>query len=124
MLIVRGLLISLALAGCARSGCDGGEAGRGGAESRPAASGHGPVATDRDDGSWDVVDPYCGMRLRRAEVAATFEYRGTTYSFCMTDHRDAFARDPERYLAPHGAGDAGPGASDSDVVHDHSSSDR
>ncbi len=48
------------------------------------------------------------MRLRRAEAAATAEYRGRTYYFCLRDHRDAFMRDPERYLAiPEQESDAG-----------------
>jgi YHS domain-containing protein len=55
---------------------------------------------------WEVVDPYCGMKLRRSEAAATMEHRGRTYYFCLPDHRDAFARDPDRYLSA-GAVDAG-----------------
>jgi YHS domain-containing protein len=47
---------------------------------------------------WEEVDPYCGMRLRRSEAAGTAVYRGRTYYFCLPDHRDAFMRDPDRYL--------------------------
>jgi len=55
--------------------------------------------TPSDEGEeWEVEDPYCGMRLRRSEAAATYVHRGETYFFCIRDHREAFARDPSRYL--------------------------
>lgn len=45
-----------------------------------------------------MVDPYCGMKLRPGEAAATAEYAGTTYWFCLEDHREAFLEDPEGAL--------------------------
>lgn len=115
--IIR-MLPVLVVASCARSGCDGqGAARRDPATGLPARVANEPPAPDRDDEEWDVVDPYCGMRLRSAEVAATYEFRGAIYSFCMADHRDAFARDPERYLASVASGDerADAGGSDTDA---------
>ena len=49
--------------------------------------------------AWEEVDPYCGMKLRRAEAAAKMKHRGRTYYFCLEDHKNAFSRDPDRYLA-------------------------
>ena len=66
------------------------------------------------DQSWEEVDPYCGMHLRRSEAAATMEYHGHTYYFCLRDHRDAFARDPERYLSLRRGGDGGPVGEEAD----------
>lgn len=63
----------------------------------------------------DVVDPYCGMRLRRSEAAATTEYRGRLYYFCLEDHRDAFLRDPDRYLQSSVARATDAGALDGDA---------
>lgn len=45
-----------------------------------------------------VVDPYCGVRLRRSQAAASAEYGGRTWWFCLADHREAFLADPERAL--------------------------
>jgi YHS domain-containing protein len=38
------------------------------------------------------------MKLRPGEAAATAEYAGTTYWFCLEDHREAFLEDPEGAL--------------------------
>ena len=46
-----------------------------------------------------AVDPVCGMTLSKAQAAATYEYKGTTYYFCSTGCKDAFAKEPEKYLA-------------------------
>jgi YHS domain-containing protein len=44
------------------------------------------------------VDPFCGVRLKRSEAAASAEYGGQTWWFCLVDHRDAFLADPEGAL--------------------------
>jgi YHS domain-containing protein len=52
-----------------------------------------------------AVDPVCGMTMKKAEAKATYEYKGTTYYFCNTGCKDAFAKEPEKYLqkqAPQG----------------------
>jgi len=46
-----------------------------------------------------AIDPVCGMTVIKAKAAATFEYKGTTYYFCSTGCKDAFAKDPDKYLA-------------------------
>ncbi len=44
-----------------------------------------------------VTDPVCGMRMRRAEAAASLEHAGRSFHFCVTECRDRFAADPDRY---------------------------
>jgi len=44
-----------------------------------------------------VADPVCGMRLRRAEAAASLEHAGRVFHFCVLECRDRFAADPDRY---------------------------
>jgi YHS domain-containing protein len=46
-----------------------------------------------------AVDPVCGMTVTKATAAATFDYKGTTYYFCSKGCKDAFAKEPEKYLA-------------------------
>jgi Cu+-exporting ATPase len=46
-----------------------------------------------------AIDPVCGMTVHKAMAKATFEYKGTTYYFCAEGCKDAFAKDPEKYLA-------------------------
>ena len=46
-----------------------------------------------------ALDPVCGMTVTKAKAAATYEYKGTTYYFCSTGCKDAFAKEPEKYLA-------------------------
>ena len=50
------------------------------------------------DGEDVVVDPFCGLRIRKSEAAATFDHKGVTYHFCTLDHMEAFKKDPEKHL--------------------------
>ncbi len=43
-------------------------------------------------------DPVCGMDVDEEEAAATYEYKGKTYSFCAVGCKEKFAQDPERFL--------------------------
>lgn len=45
-----------------------------------------------------VIDPVCGMTVVKASAKGTFEYKGTTYYFCNPGCKEAFAKDPEKYL--------------------------
>jgi len=45
-----------------------------------------------------AVDPVCGMTVVKTTAKATFEYKGTTYYFCSTGCKEAFAKDSEKYL--------------------------
>ncbi len=44
-------------------------------------------------------DPVCGMTVREAPTALTYEYKGTTYYFCRPGCRRAFEKDPEKVLS-------------------------
>ena len=46
-----------------------------------------------------AVDPVCGMTVKKAEAKATFDHMGKTYYFCSTGCKEAFAKDPAKYLA-------------------------
>ena len=45
-----------------------------------------------------ATDPVCGMTVKKAEAKATFDYEGTTYYFCSAGCKEAFSKDPEKYL--------------------------
>jgi YHS domain-containing protein len=45
-----------------------------------------------------AIDPVCGMTVVKATAKATFDYKGTTYYFCNPGCKDAFAKEPEKYL--------------------------
>ncbi len=48
----------------------------------------------------EVLDPVCGMTIDPADAAATDEYEGRTYYFCMVDCAEKFKAAPEKYLQP------------------------
>lgn len=64
-----------------------------------------------------AVDPVCGMTVTKAKAAATFDYKGTTYYFCNTGCKDAFAKDPEKYLQAAKAKAAAPAAPMAQMSH-------
>jgi YHS domain-containing protein len=45
-----------------------------------------------------ALDPVCGMTVKKSEAKATFDYKGTTYYFCAAGCKEAFAKEPEKYL--------------------------
>lgn len=45
-----------------------------------------------------AVDPVCGMTVVKANAKATFDHMGTTYYFCSVSCKEAFAKEPEKYL--------------------------
>jgi Cu+-exporting ATPase len=45
-----------------------------------------------------VKDPVCGMEIEKSKAAATAEYKGKTYYFCMTGCKDKFLKDPAKYI--------------------------
>jgi YHS domain-containing protein len=46
-----------------------------------------------------AIDPVCGMTVKKATAKATFDYKGQTYYFCAEGCKEAFAKNPEKYLA-------------------------
>jgi YHS domain-containing protein len=45
-------------------------------------------------------DPVCGMSVDPSKAADKYEYKGVTYYFCSRGCKQAFERDPEKYLGP------------------------
>jgi Cu+-exporting ATPase len=56
----------------------------------------GAMAQQKSDDK--AIDPVCGMTVSKAKAAATFDYKGTKYYFCSTGCKDAFAKDPDKYI--------------------------
>jgi YHS domain-containing protein len=50
-----------------------------------------------------VIDPVCCMSVNRVDAPARAEYGGKTYYFCVSECRDRFVANPERYV-PHPPG--------------------
>jgi len=55
-----------------------------------------------------AVDPVCGMTVVKATAKGTFDYKGTTYYFCSTGCKEAFAKEPEKYLKAQAKGEETP----------------
>lgn len=49
-------------------------------------------------GDETAIDPVCGMTVVKAKAAATHDHNSVTYYFCSTGCKDAFAKDPGKYL--------------------------
>jgi P-type Cu+ transporter len=45
-----------------------------------------------------VWDPVCGMPVDPKTAPATAEYKGKTYYFCSMRCKEAFEREPERFV--------------------------
>lgn len=45
-----------------------------------------------------VHDPICGMDIDPAIAAGKVEYNGQTYYFCSLGCKQAFDKEPEKYL--------------------------
>lgn len=46
-----------------------------------------------------VHDPVCHMDIDPATAAGTSEYKGQTYYFCSPGCKNAFDKEPEKYLS-------------------------
>lgn len=46
----------------------------------------------------EVIDPVCGMTIKKDEAKFSYEYNGTTYYFCMEGCKDKFVENPEEYI--------------------------
>lgn len=51
-----------------------------------------------EHGEETVVDPVCGMTIKKSEAKATHEYNGKTYYFCMEGCKEKFVKNPENYV--------------------------
>lgn len=59
-------------------------------------AGEGQMPAHEENGT--VVDPICGMKMKKSDAAATYEYKGKTYYFCMEGCLEKFKKDPEKYV--------------------------
>ncbi len=50
-----------------------------------------------EQGDDTVVDPVCGMKIKKSDAASTYEYNGKTYYFCMEGCKEKFVKNPEEY---------------------------
>jgi YHS domain-containing protein len=46
-------------------------------------------------------DPVCGMEVSRTTAIDECEHQGKTYYFCAGICREAFEKNPEKYIRPH-----------------------
>ena len=56
-----------------------------------------PEKYTHSDADSTVMDPVCGMKVKKSEAKATYEYNGKTYHFCMEECMEKFKKDPEKY---------------------------
>jgi YHS domain-containing protein len=49
-----------------------------------------------EDGT--VVDPVCGMKIKKEDAKYSYEYNGMTYYFCMEGCKEKFVKNPEEYI--------------------------
>lgn len=43
-------------------------------------------------------DPVCGMNVEESKAAATATHQGKTYYFCAKGCKEAFVKNPEKFL--------------------------
>jgi len=58
-----------------------------------------PEKYAHSDADSTVMDPVCGMKVKKSEAKATYEYNGKTYYFCMEGCLEKFKKDPEKYAS-------------------------
>ncbi len=46
-------------------------------------------------------DPVCGMEVSHTTAIEAYEHEGKTYYFCASACREAFEKDPEKYIPHH-----------------------
>ena len=49
-------------------------------------------------GQNEFVDPVCKMTVTKESAAATYEHESKTYYFCNVGCKEAFTKDPDKYL--------------------------
>lgn len=54
-------------------------------------------------------DPVCGMDVDEKKAAATATHQGKTYYFCAVGCKNAFEKNPQKYLGGQAAGHGGHG---------------
>lgn len=44
-----------------------------------------------------VMDPVCGMKIKKSDAKANYEYKGNSYYFCSEECLEKFKKNPEQY---------------------------
>lgn len=57
---------------------------------------HAHQAHAKEDGM--VVDPVCGMKIKKEDAKVTYEHNGKTYYFCREECKDKFIKEPGKYI--------------------------
>lgn len=52
-----------------------------------------------EHGEDTAVDPVCGMKIKKSEAKATYEYNGKSYYFCMEGCKEKFVKEPAKYVS-------------------------
>jgi YHS domain-containing protein len=47
-----------------------------------------------------VKDPVCGMEIEPKDAAGTSDYQGQKYYFCSEHCKQAFDKEPQKYIKP------------------------
>ena len=58
------------------------------------------LATASNAEATPIIDPVCGMKVEPGKTNFVYNYQEHDYWFCSLDCRDAFEKNPERYLKP------------------------
>jgi YHS domain-containing protein len=58
------------------------------------------LATASNTEATPFFDPVCGMKVEPGKTNFVYNYQEHDYWFCSLDCRDAFEKNPERYLKP------------------------
>ena len=45
-----------------------------------------------------ALDPICGMKIHKDHAVEQIEYEGKTYYFCMKEEKEAFLKEPGKYI--------------------------
>ena len=64
-----------------------------------------PIFSDRDDFAIRGFDPvayFTDQKAVKGDTTITYDWRGATWLFTNTAHREAFAQDPEKYAPQYG----------------------
>ena len=45
-----------------------------------------------------AIDPICGMKVEGKKAAASYEYKGKKYYFCVVMCKEKFVQAPEKFI--------------------------
>ena len=60
--------------------------------------GDNPPETSQQKTKKKAKDPVCGMEVSVKSAAGESSYKGKTYYFCSVEHKEAFDKEPSKYV--------------------------